>query len=262
MPSTATVQVQGLWIYKRVHNIGHPGHQGLFLTRATFHFLNTPKNDMSVHPALRRVLARAPSTPARASEIASAHQPSALTSSSSSSSSSHQSAGRALRSSPFLATKLPNGRWQKPRYSARVFKHLFVATNYGRDVPQGFVFPPGPHGRTKKLLAREESRVEALGAEQKLLDLAQQHFPPSRAAIQATRRPEQQSLDRKAYLEHQGPYSGRRLGEDGSKAFKGHVRERKRPQRQAEVEARLAKMNLQYEAYNRVSLLLLLCFGD
>lgn len=202
------------------------------------------EDKMSLHPALRRVL-----LPVRA--------PSAVNSESATlaASSSSPRKPNTMTRSPFVATKLADGRWQKPRYSARMFKQLFVATNYGRDVPQGYVFPAGPNGRAEKLLAREKKREEEIDGEFRLLELAQQHFPPSRASIQAISRAGSGNQDRKAYLEKQGPYSGRRLGDDGSKAFKGHSNERKRPQRKADVEARLAKMNMQYDAYAKVSTL-------
>lgn len=121
-------------------------------------------------------------------------------------------------------------------------------SNYGRDLPSGWSFPAGVHaGKIKKLVRREEARVSALGSEERLLDLARQHFPPSTATERSGR-----DWDRKAYLEQRGPYVGRYLGQDGSRAFKLHASERKRPQRQADIKARLDKMDVQFAAYNKV----------
>lgn len=199
---------------------------------------------------LRRVLQKVPET--------------AVQSSSSSSSQASSSRHTFGAQSPFLPRKTSSGQWHRPQVSARVWKKLFLMSNYGQDVPEGYVFPPGPKGRAQKLLQREQDRLASENHQAQLLEMAQQHFPPSTERVKretqtpATSRnshaamPALEHWDRKAYLQHRGPYSGRRIGDDGSRAFKGHVHERKMPQRQAELQTRLSKMNMQYDAYNKV----------
>lgn len=152
--------------------------------------------------------------------------------------------------SPFLPHKMPgpSKRWQRPRFGARRWKELFIASNYGQD----FQVSPGPKGKAEKLIRREELRKEAAASEATLFDLAKQHFKPEQlATARQNKRPTE--FDRKAYLEQRGPYKGRNVGTTAERAFKGHRWEARQRERKQEVAGRMAKMGAQIAEAKRVS---------
>jgi hypothetical protein len=136
--------------------------------------------------------------------------------------------------SPFLPHKVSgSSRWQPPQIGRRVWKKLFVASDFGRAYPM----PEGPKGKAEKLLARENARVKAADEERELLELARVHWPPAEQVTGFD------GPQKKAYLEAQGPYRGRFLGEDAGRAFKGHKWVNKQKERHQITQQRLGKMD-------------------
>jgi hypothetical protein len=145
--------------------------------------------------------------------------------------------------SPFLPSKVPgSSRWKAPLIGRRVWKKLFVASNFGKDYP----LPEGPKGKEEKLIAREEARLKAEKEPLELLDLARQHWPPATPVSGLN------TAEKTTYLKAKGPYKGRYLGEDGSRAFKGHKWEAAQKARHQMTEQRLARMDRQVADFKKV----------
>jgi len=149
--------------------------------------------------------------------------------------------------SPFLPRKVAGTKkWRPAHIGLRTWKRLFIASNFGKDVP----LPEGPKGKAEKLIAREADRLKAVGEEAELLRLAKEHWPA--LVLKSKTENSLASLGaRNAYLQSRGPYSGRKIAQ-GTAAFKGHKWEQRKRDRQIELSRRAGRMQEQIVDLQRV----------